>query len=114
MRCSNCGSENPSDSAFCEQCGRNLELFCPACKAPVCAGARFCRKCGNSLNATPIDSEPTPTGSSLVSGIRFLAEQSTASVPDGERKTVTALFADIKGSMELMEHLDPEDASAII
>jgi class 3 adenylate cyclase len=25
----------------------------------------------------------------------------------GERKTVTALFADIKGSMELMKDLDP-------
>jgi class 3 adenylate cyclase len=34
-------------------------------------------------------------------------------VPEGERKTVTALFADIKGSMELMEDLDPEDARAI-
>jgi class 3 adenylate cyclase len=33
---------------------------------------------------------------------------------DGERKTVTALFADIKGSMELMEELDPEDARAIV
>jgi class 3 adenylate cyclase len=33
---------------------------------------------------------------------------------EGERKTVTALFADIKGSMELMEHLDPEEARAIV
>jgi class 3 adenylate cyclase len=35
-------------------------------------------------------------------------------VIDGERKTVTALFADIKGSMELMEDLDPEEARAIV
>jgi len=33
---------------------------------------------------------------------------------EGERKTVTALFADIKGSTELMADLDPEDARAII
>jgi class 3 adenylate cyclase len=33
---------------------------------------------------------------------------------DGERKTVTALFADIKGSMELIEDLDPEEARAIV
>ena len=33
---------------------------------------------------------------------------------DGERKTVTALFADIKGSMELIEDLDPEEARRII
>jgi class 3 adenylate cyclase len=34
--------------------------------------------------------------------------------PDGERKTVTALFADIKGSTELMRNLDPEEARAIV
>jgi class 3 adenylate cyclase len=33
---------------------------------------------------------------------------------DGERKTVTALFADIKGSTELEQDLDPEEARAII
>jgi class 3 adenylate cyclase len=33
---------------------------------------------------------------------------------DGERKTVTALFADIKGSMDPMEDLDPEEARAIV
>jgi predicted ATPase/class 3 adenylate cyclase len=43
-----------------------------------------------------------------------LAEQTATDVPDGERKTVTALFADIKGSMELMEDLDPEEARAIV
>ena len=32
----------------------------------------------------------------------------------GERKTVTALFADIKGSTALMEGLDPEAAHAIV
>jgi hypothetical protein len=35
-------------------------------------------------------------------------------VPEGERKTVTALFADIKGSTELMEDLEPEEARAIV
>jgi class 3 adenylate cyclase len=35
-------------------------------------------------------------------------------VPDGERKTVTALFVDIKGSTELMADLDPEEARAIV
>jgi class 3 adenylate cyclase len=43
-----------------------------------------------------------------------LAEQSDPSETDGERKTVAALFADIKGSMELMEDLDPEEARAVI
>jgi class 3 adenylate cyclase/predicted ATPase len=35
-------------------------------------------------------------------------------VPEGERKLVTVLFADIKGSTELEENLDPEEARALI
>src|SRR5262249_37527996 len=35
-------------------------------------------------------------------------------LPEGERKTVTALFADIRGSTDLMEDLDPEEARAIV
>ena len=46
--------------------------------------------------------------------ITISAEQIASAVTDGERKTVTALFADIKGSMELMEDLDPEEARAIV
>jgi class 3 adenylate cyclase len=47
--------------------------------------------------------------------IRVTPEQPDASTAiDGERKTVTALFADIKGSMELMEDLDPEEARGIV
>jgi class 3 adenylate cyclase len=42
------------------------------------------------------------------------ARDEPQNIPEGERKTVTALFADIKGSTELMEDLDPEEARAII
>src|SRR5262249_246296 len=48
---------------------------------------------------------------------RILAEQAALvaqGAPDGERKTITALFADIKGSMALLEDLDPEEARRII
>ncbi|HUY28276.1 MAG TPA: adenylate/guanylate cyclase domain-containing protein [Candidatus Binataceae bacterium] len=47
-------------------------------------------------------------------GIRIAAEQADASAIEGERKTVTALFADIKGSTELEQDLDPEEARAIV
>src|SRR6202012_4386328 len=47
--------------------------------------------------------------------IRLTPSQPDSSTTiDGERKTVTALFADIKGSTELMADLDPEEARAII
>jgi predicted ATPase/class 3 adenylate cyclase len=45
--------------------------------------------------------------------IRIKAETADASL-QGERKTATVLFADIKGSMELIEDLDPEEARAIV
>jgi class 3 adenylate cyclase len=43
-----------------------------------------------------------------------IADTPTAENLEGERKLVTALFADIKGSMELIENLDPEEARAIV
>ena len=46
--------------------------------------------------------------------VRVRMEQDAADASGGERKTVTALFADIKGSMDLMEGLDPEEARAIV
>ncbi len=46
--------------------------------------------------------------------VRVRIEQEAADAAGGERKTVTALFADIKGSMDLMEGLDPEEARAIV
>jgi class 3 adenylate cyclase len=38
--------------------------------------------------------------------VRLQFDCGTNDATDGERKTVTALFADIKGSMDLMETLD--------
>jgi len=65
----------------------------------VCKAIRGCRQIGAAPDA----------GTS----IRVSAEISDTSL-EGERKTVTALFADIKGSMELIEDLDPEEARAIV
>jgi class 3 adenylate cyclase len=42
------------------------------------------------------------------------SEPTTPGTAEGERKTVTALFADIRDSTELMEDLDPEEARTII
>src|SRR3989454_6056835 len=67
---------------------------------------------------SPLPHVPTPvsyTPSHLAERIR--AEQTALEArggTDGERKTITALFADLKGSTALIEGLDPEDARAII
>jgi class 3 adenylate cyclase len=78
----------------------------------VSPGARFCKKCGTATGtARPNTHAASPFSEAQ---IKVAGDNGSASEAlEGERKTVTALFADIKGSMELMEDLDPE-ARAII
>ena len=111
MLCSKCHTENLADAIFCAECGAKLDLVCPACSSSNPAGSKFCRKCGERLNA--VDSpKPDRAVSSEAAPIAVMPERDAPS--DGERKMVTALFADIKGSTELEQDLDPEEARAII
>jgi class 3 adenylate cyclase len=111
MLCAQCNNDNPADASFCEGCGAKLELACPTCKTLASPGARFCKKCGSTLATTP-DSHPASPSESTISVTA--AAGSASEAIEGERKTVTALFADIKGSTELMADLDPEEARAIV
>ncbi len=66
---------------------------------------------------TPPQSQPPASYTPQHLAERIRAEQAameSRGVADGERKTITALFADLKGSTALIEGLDPEDARAII
>jgi class 3 adenylate cyclase len=112
MRCSKCGADNRDTARFCDGCGAPMQARCPPCGAPCNPGAKFCDNCGAAL-AGPAFGATTPTAAS-VAGIRFNTEAATPEALEGERKTVTALFADIKGSMELMENLDPEEARRLV
>jgi len=111
MRCSNCGSENPVNRKFCGECGAPFTVKCPKCGAENSAPFKFCGECGTTLGvataASTIRAEPER------SAIRVNPEAASEAL-EGERKTVTALFADIKGSMDLIEDLDPEEARAIV
>jgi class 3 adenylate cyclase len=112
MRCPSCNRESPGDASFCEGCGAKLELICPACRASVSPGARFCKKCGTAIGLTKVAASATV--SSTKSQIIVAADGAASEAIEGERKTVTALFADIKGSTELEQDLDPEEARAIV
>jgi class 3 adenylate cyclase len=113
MRCASCNHDNSADALFCDACGAKLESICATCGTTNQPDATFCKKCGTRI--ATVSAPAKPAAASTAPNIRVTPEQPDAStVLDGERKTVTALFADIKGSTELMEDLDPEEARAII
>jgi hypothetical protein len=91
---------------LCNQCATPLNRRCPQCAHLNAPDAKFCAQCAAALGgqaAVGSDASASPVARGLV---RVGPETQEASAAlDGERKTVTALFADIKGSMELMEDL---------
>ena len=116
MRCTKCETESTTGRKFCATCGSPLTSRCPKCGAENAPSSAFCEDCGTALavSAAPAVAS-SPQSASTAPEIRVTPEQPDASTAiDGERKTVTALFADIKGSTELMRDLDPEEARAIV
>src|SRR5215471_826078 len=107
MRCANCQHDNPDDFRFCMRCGTKLENICPACGASLPLESLFCGKCGVRL---PSDLSPPSLAAPLTERYRspaaytppHLQEQilTSRSALEGERKQVTVLFADLKGSLE--------------
>ncbi|MGH7821987.1 MAG: adenylate/guanylate cyclase domain-containing protein, partial [Candidatus Binatia bacterium] len=118
MRCASCGHENPDRAKFCLDCGARFALRCADCGAELPNSAKVCLECGRPVGDDSPKAPPAPaayTPPHLAE--RILAEQAameSRGARDGERKHITALFADIKGSVELMEDLDPEEARAIV
>src|SRR5262245_45580153 len=109
MPCPQCGHPNPPAAKFCSGCGAPLELRCPACGHANLPGSRFCNECGRALTPPPRDTPRTYTPQHLAS--RILSSRVAL---DGERKQVTVLLADLKGSMELLADRDPEDARRLL
>ena len=119
MRCSSCDSEHSESAKFCDTCGTPVRVRCPSCGSSNRPGARFCNECGATLG-NPSVAANVPDVSQLKSPavstptIAVGASVAAEDVPEGERKLVTVLFADIKGSTELEENLDPEEARALV
>src|SRR5271169_143248 len=113
MRCESCLTENPQGAKFCIQCATPFKRRCQKCAFENPPEAKFCAQCATSLGGEA-GQPPKATSSSTPSDIRVAVESSEPPEIDGERKTVTALFADIKGSTELEQDLDPEEARAIV
>jgi class 3 adenylate cyclase len=113
MRCPKCKFDSPAGMKFCGKCRTALALTCPNCSFENPPGFDFCGQCATALQGDTSITEGEATAPKPAAAVRFVAEEASPTL-EGERKTVTALFADIKGSTELMEDLDPEEARAII
>src|SRR3989454_382356 len=114
MKCPRCQHENPQVARFCEECATPLARTCSNCGTPLSVTAKFCHACAHPVAAA------TGTESRFASPEAYtpkhLAEKilTSKSALEGERKQVTVLFADLKGSMELLADRDPEDARKIL
>jgi class 3 adenylate cyclase/tetratricopeptide (TPR) repeat protein len=99
---------------FCGNCAAALRNGCPRCGLENPPESKFCGECGASLTQAREAAASARPASTVAASVRIAPELAGADESGGERKTVTALFADIKGSMDLMEDLDPEEARAIV
>jgi class 3 adenylate cyclase/tetratricopeptide (TPR) repeat protein len=120
MECPNCQHKNRAAAKFCENCGHILQVMCPNCGSSNRPGAKFCDNCGHRLDArekTPVDVLPSPSQIS-----RFIPKELASKLEsaradgamEGERRVVTILFCDVKGSTQAAELLDPEEWTEIM
>jgi class 3 adenylate cyclase/tetratricopeptide (TPR) repeat protein len=113
MKCVKCDYENSPEAKFCEQCAAPLGQACGNCGSRVSSTAKFCPQCGHAVKtvaadprfASPKQYTPQRLADKILTSRAALA---------GGRKQVTVLFADVKGSMELLADLDPEDAQKLL
>jgi predicted ATPase/class 3 adenylate cyclase len=126
MECPSCGHQNRPGAAFCGECGASLasEIVCPNCNASNPAGQKFCNACGHQL-AEPVE---VPVGAPVAAGAPERAPDPRAYTPphlaekilrdrpalEGERRTVTVLFADAMGFTPISEQLDHEAVYTVL
>jgi class 3 adenylate cyclase/tetratricopeptide (TPR) repeat protein len=134
MKCPRCQAENRAGAKFCEDCGASLATPCRACGAELTPGKKFCGECGAPTSSDkpaerserPAERSEKPAERAGEVADRFasphsytpkhLAEKilTSKSAMEGERKTVTVMFADVSGFTAMSERLDPEEIHAIM
>ncbi len=102
MRCAKCGTNNPADSRFCNQCATPLSRACPKCAHLNAPDAKFCAECATPLSAA----QPAIA--------LELAPAAPGPTAAGERRHLTVLFCDLVGSTPLSQQLDAEAYRDII
>ena len=122
--CSNCGTANPDGARFCLSCGTKLAQPCPNCGTELPAGAKFCFNCGHAMVAietpSPAAAPPSPPPAATLERfmprelLRKLDQAREGGEMVGERRIVTMLFCDVKGSTAAAAQFDPEEWAQII
>src|SRR5919106_4396404 len=115
MKCPRCQQQNRTGAKFCEECAAPLARTCVNCGAQLSTTAKFCSECAHPAGpAAPPASQRF--GGPETYTPKHLAERiiNSKAALEGERKQVTVLFADIKGSMELLADRDAEEARKLL
>ena len=112
MQCPRCQHENPPGMKFCGECAAPLSSMCQSCGAANPPGHKFCGQCAAPLRTATTAPSVAPESYTP----KHLAEKilTSKTALEGERKQVTVLFADLKGSMELLADRDPEEARKLL
>jgi ABC-type oligopeptide transport system substrate-binding subunit/class 3 adenylate cyclase/ribosomal protein L40E len=120
MQCPKCNTENREGARFCRKCGGRLAVVCTQCAAELAPDSRFCDKCGTQLSAAAEGAEPSGADTAAERLQRLVPREyaerllATRGQVQPERRIVTILFSDVKGSTALAEDLDPEDVLDIM
>ncbi|MBI1802306.1 MAG: zinc-ribbon domain-containing protein, partial [Chloroflexi bacterium] len=129
MNCTHCQTPNPDTAKFCMNCGLALALICPECRTELPSAAKFCFNCGHRFGGplrqapdAPVrqaQDAPPPAQSPLRQFIppELIAKLESARASGGmagERRVVTMLFCDVKGSTAAAGQLDPEEWAEIM
>src|SRR5258706_6822747 len=112
MQCPRCQHGNPTGMKFCGECAAPLTSTCPSCGTANPPENKFCGQCAAPLRTAPTAKFAAPDSYTP----KHLAEKilTSKAALEGERKQVTVLFADLKGSMDLLADRDPEEARKLL
>src|SRR5215510_10188066 len=114
MKCPKCQHFNDVAAKFCVECASPLPKTCVSCGSQLPPTAKFCPECAQPTGvsasvASSFGAPETYTPGHLASKIL-----NSRAALEGERKQVTVLFADLKGSTELLADRDPEEARKLL
>jgi class 3 adenylate cyclase/tetratricopeptide (TPR) repeat protein len=116
MECPNCKTDNPEGARFCMNCGEKLVAICPSCGAETPPQAIYCPSCGTAMQAGSTEAVRQQSAAAFAQAAQRLIPREFAQrlyaargQVSTERRLVTILFCDVKGSTAMGENLDPEE-----